>query len=178
MSRSDRQRWASARTLAEIGQLTALWLEGRIASQPAYEPGYGPDSETRPLIPTLAGLCRAGYLTTNSQPGTSGGEYEQKAAVEGYVSDPGLHRRLVSAAQRAGLTVSTGAQIIVTTRNGQPYTAFGGLLGPRDMQAQWSVLGRGAYAELASATQLTIVAPEYGEAGQAMWSVLSSAAGR
>ncbi|MFJ7497856.1 DUF6919 domain-containing protein [Streptomyces sp. NPDC097727] len=183
MSHADTRRWESARTLADIGQLTALWLEGQIKSQPGYEPGWGPDTETLPLVPTLAALCRAGYVTTNSQPGESGRGadgrwYEQKAAAEGFVSDPGLYRRLVTAAGSAGLTVAGGTQVIVTTCNGRPYTAFGGVLGARDMQAQWSVLNRGAFAELTSAMPLTIAAPEYGEAGQRMWRVLSSMVGR
>ncbi|MFE7427811.1 DUF6919 domain-containing protein [Streptomyces sp. NPDC057545] len=183
MSQTDKRRWASARTLAEVGQLTALWLEGQIKSQPAYAPNWGPEPETLPLVPALAALCRAGYVTTNSQPGDTGRgadgrKYEQRAAVEGFVSDPGLYRRLVSAAGRAGLTVTTGTPVVVTTCDGQPCTAFGGRLGPQDLQAQWSVLSPGAYNELAAAMPLAIAAPEYGPAGQCMWRTLSAITGR
>ncbi|MGW1620979.1 DUF6919 domain-containing protein, partial [Streptomyces sp. NPDC002172] len=34
MSRSDRRRWRSARTISDLGELMALWLEGTIASRP------------------------------------------------------------------------------------------------------------------------------------------------
>ncbi|GGZ19658.1 DUF6919 domain-containing protein [Streptomyces nitrosporeus] len=34
MSRADRRRWRSARTVADLGELMALWLEGEIASRP------------------------------------------------------------------------------------------------------------------------------------------------
>jgi hypothetical protein len=31
MNRADRKLWAQARTLADLGELTAQWLEGRAA---------------------------------------------------------------------------------------------------------------------------------------------------
>ncbi len=62
-------RWRAARTLAGLGELTAEWLEGTIASIPTVVPGYGPDEETAALIPVLAACNRAGYVTTVSQPG-------------------------------------------------------------------------------------------------------------
>ncbi len=40
MSRTDRRAWKQARTLAELGELTARWLEGDIASQPGYMPNW------------------------------------------------------------------------------------------------------------------------------------------
>lgn len=39
----DLTAWRQARSLPELGELTALWLEGAITSQPGYAPGYGPD---------------------------------------------------------------------------------------------------------------------------------------
>ena len=76
MSTADRQAWEAARTLADLGELTAQWLEGAIASQPAYTPGCGPDPETAPLIPVLACCNRAGYVTNGSQPGEAGTGYD------------------------------------------------------------------------------------------------------
>jgi hypothetical protein len=62
-----RALWAGG--LAEdLGGLMARWLEGRTS----YEPGYlaaGPDAETASLVPVLAQLNRAGYVTDFSQPG-------------------------------------------------------------------------------------------------------------
>ncbi|MEU7378150.1 DUF6919 domain-containing protein [Streptomyces albidoflavus] len=60
MSRADSRRWHAARTVADLGTLTALWLEGGFGSRPGYEPHWGPDEETTTLIPTLAALCRTG----------------------------------------------------------------------------------------------------------------------
>jgi len=42
MSRCDRRAWEQARTLLELGELVARWLEGDIASQPGYMPDCGP----------------------------------------------------------------------------------------------------------------------------------------
>ena len=109
MSTADRRAWEAARTLADLGELTAQWLEGAIASQPAYTPGCGPDPETAPLIPVLACCNRAGYVTNGSQPGEAGTGYdgawwEQRAAVEGFAS-PAVAERIWEAAEPAGLTV-------------------------------------------------------------------------
>lgn len=104
------QEWATARTVADLAALTARWLEGDLASQPGWEPGYGPDDETAELVPVLALLNRAGVLTRCSQPGgvSSDGdqsavpEWEQRATVDGYAS-PDLAHRLARAATAAGL---------------------------------------------------------------------------
>lgn len=89
MSAADRLAWRSARTLADLGELTAQWLEGSIASQPGYGAGCGPDPETLPLVPVLAELNRAGFVTSGSQPafdgkGSDGAHWRQRAAVEAY----------------------------------------------------------------------------------------------
>ncbi len=69
MDPEDAARWRAARTLADLGELTAQWLEGKIASIPAVVPGCGPGEETAELIPVLAACNRAGYVTTVSRPG-------------------------------------------------------------------------------------------------------------
>src|SRR6266496_4268047 len=43
MDPEDAARWRAARTLADLGELTAQWLEGKIASIPAVVPGCGPE---------------------------------------------------------------------------------------------------------------------------------------
>lgn len=82
--------------LAELGERTARWLEGH-----APEPfgGYDePDTETQHLIPALATLNRAGYVTTGSQPGEppgpgmGGKDWQQRAAVDGFADDDTLAR--------------------------------------------------------------------------------------
>lgn len=61
------QDWEQATTLHDLARLTADWLEGSPGEHPN---GYDrPDDETESLIPTLARVNRAGFLTVNSQPG-------------------------------------------------------------------------------------------------------------
>ena len=67
VSPEDAGRWASARTLADVGELTALFLEGEIGQTPSH---LGPpDTETDPLAGVLAAANRAGFVTHHSQPG-------------------------------------------------------------------------------------------------------------
>jgi hypothetical protein len=190
MSRSDRRRWRSAYIVADLGELMALWLEGELRSWPGYMPGCGPDQETMHLVPSLAALNRAGFLTVTSQPGEAGTGHdglwwEQHAAVEGFVSDRTLYYRLLDAAQTAGLTVAVNDShsgvhdpaITVTTVDGEPYTAFGGRLSRRDMRAIWPVIRKQAFASLATATRMTITAPEPGIHGERLWPVLDFVTG-
>jgi hypothetical protein len=67
--RKPQNPWRAARTLPDLGNATADWLEGKTASQPGYAPGHGPDTETTGLIPGLAAANRAGFVTRQSQPG-------------------------------------------------------------------------------------------------------------
>jgi hypothetical protein len=190
MSRSDRRRWRSARTVADLGALMALWLEGELRSWPGYMPGYGPDEETTHLIPSLAALNRSGFLTIASQPGEAGTGYnglwwEQRAAVEGFVSDRTLYKRLLDAANAAGLTVAVDdihagtydPGIIVTTVDGEPFTEFGARLSYRDMRTIWPVIHEQAFASLATTVRMAIVAPEPGIYGERMWPVLDFVTG-
>lgn len=69
MPADERTVWQAARTVPDLGQRCALWLEGSLRSQPAYATGAPrrPDPETIALIPVLAAANRAGFYTTNSQ---------------------------------------------------------------------------------------------------------------
>ncbi|MEU1516288.1 hypothetical protein ABZ490_29820 [Streptomyces sp. NPDC005811] len=190
MSRSDRRRWRSAHTVADLGELMALWLEGDLRSWPGYMPRCGPDEETTHLIPSLAALNRAGFLTTASQPGEAGTGHdglwwEQHAAVEGLVSDRMLYYRLLDAAKAAGLDVAvddaqTGTHdpgIIATTVDGEPFTEFGARLSYRDMRTIWPVIREPAFISLATAVRMAIVAPEPGIEGERLWPVLDFVTG-
>ncbi|MFF3843417.1 DUF6919 domain-containing protein [Streptomyces sp. NPDC001930] len=190
MSRSDRRLWKSAVTLADLGERMARWLEGTIASRPGYAARYGPDEETVHLVPTLAAACRAGYITTVSQPGlaeTSAGgmRWEQRAAVTGLVTDPGLQDRLITAALEAGLVVlvddydteTYADPYIVTTVDGEPFTAFGGQVSHEDMAAEWHGLHPALASQTAGGTYVTLAAPEYGTAGERLWTLLDRLTG-
>lgn len=186
MRRKDRAQWQTARTLGELGELTARWLEGDLASQPGYQANCGPERETLELIPTLARLNRAGFLTDCSQPGEQptigldGAIWRQRAAVTGFASPP-LAERLAHAARDAGFIVhSTTAgrekledRIAVTTRDGQIVTGFGGRRSRRDLAFQYQECSRAAIRAVCDAMQVTIVDPRWGR-NAALWPLLDT----
>lgn len=97
-----RQRWAEARTLGDLGELTAQWLEGRLSLHPLY--GDSPDPETADLVASLGSFNRNGYVTTFSQPGELVEDGAQRAAVEGMCTE-----EIASRIQ----TVSLNSELIV-----------------------------------------------------------------
>lgn len=110
MSKADRRRWESARTLGDLGELMALWLEGKLGSRPGYGARFGPDEETAALVPVLAACCRAGFVTEQSQPGEDdiafdGRPWVQRAAVSGFISDSRLLGRMRAVVEGVGLQV-------------------------------------------------------------------------
>lgn len=186
--RQERKRWRAACSLHDLGQLTAAWLEGEIASQPGYAPNCGPDLETEELIPVLARANRAGYVTAGSQPGVDeetgfdGAKWTQRAAVEGWM----LPRRaieLAEAATNAGLIVLTHPVLIrrlgrrecgwvdVTRRNGEVVTGFGRQRRRRDVEFGYAECGASAIDAVLTACHLTLAAPEYG-ADHRVWDLL------
>lgn len=184
--------WQSARTLADLGQLTARWLEGDLADVPGYS--GPPDDETLPVVPMLARLNRAGYVTNGSQPGEAGpgydGDwYEQRAAVEGF-TDRALGLRLAAAARRAGLAVVAhdpaslprwrirySGCVPVTRAGGCTFTRFGAQLPRRHLRDGWTGYGAchpDAVAAVCGAWQVTVVDPVWGRPDR-LWAALEGA---
>jgi hypothetical protein len=65
--RASRAAWKKARSFAELCELAARFVEGRIA----FFPGWNPrelDGESDAIAPLVARACRAGFLTVASQP--------------------------------------------------------------------------------------------------------------
>jgi hypothetical protein len=118
---ADRAKWSSAKSQADVAELTARWLEGDIGSQPGYAYGAGPDSETTPLIGTLARIDRAGYLTRCSQPGfadevgADGRRWAHKPAVDGYIHPGPLLDAIRQTAAKSGLVVMCAASEMTTS---------------------------------------------------------------
>jgi hypothetical protein len=189
MSPEDAARWQTARTLADLGELTAQWLEGKIASVPRVIPGYGPDEETRELIPILAAANRAGFVTDQTQPaeqpaiGYDGATYQQRAAVSGFASDQVLTRlrdaisggSLYLTTRKAGhLQVSYRHAIPVTCRDGEPCTWFGPVVNHAQLRDEWTGYGMchpDAVIAVCDAWQVAIVDPEWGRNG-VLWPAL------
>jgi hypothetical protein len=184
MSAADQARWAEARSLADVGELTAQWLEGRIASQPSY---YGPvdvDEDQVPgLADLLAALCRSGVVTCGSQAGfdgigDDGARWTQLAAVQAFVAVDRL------ASFRAALT-GTGVEVLecewswrqvlpVTLREGRAFTDFGNARDASDLRDEWvgyGVCHPDAVAEIVAAVQVCVYDPEAGR-NDRLWPAL------
>ena len=100
MRRRDRQRWASARTLADLGELTSAWCRGEIGQTPGH--CGGPCPETLPYLTVLAAANRAGFVTEDSQ--AAGPEWT--ADVYGFCAS-GVASRLRSVTEGTALTFAT-----------------------------------------------------------------------
>jgi hypothetical protein len=186
MSRSDRRRWTAAASLANLGDLTAGWLVGDIASHPGDQPNYGRKATSLPLIATLAACNRGGYLTEAWQVGADpridahGQHWQKRAAVVGYVKDPVLVGRLVGEAGDAGLEVlltdgldTAEAGTAVTFLNGESASRYGAYASPIELRATWSVIGGHAISDLIAATRVTLTTKEWGtDAGHTLWQFL------
>ncbi|MER7623924.1 hypothetical protein [Streptomyces sp. NPDC126503] len=173
--------WRDARTIADLGQNMAGWLEGRVPSWPGYDGPFGQEETNgaRHLVPTLIAANNAGFVTINSQPGETGDGYRQRASVDGIVHDhsPLLDRLL--ALQNQGFTVVRGwpkQQHVITEQDGQPFTTFGGWRWRRnDIHHIWRGVGHRARRELREhGTTIHIYDPVWGRDDR-LWPALAGA---
>ncbi|MDW8803656.1 hypothetical protein P1P68_02250 [Streptomyces scabiei] len=184
MSRSTARIWAAARTLSDLGDLTAQWLEGTLEALPGGAYRGGPDEETGPLVPALAALNRAGYVTIQSQPGCDGPAFDgrrwcQRAAVMCLTDRAGL-LRLTRTARNAGLLLAVhGADrsgpvrdILVTTWGGREQTGFGDRLRRSHLRREYAGCHRDAVRAVFDAHQVTLVDPQWGR-GALLWASLA-----
>jgi glycosyltransferase involved in cell wall biosynthesis/predicted RNA binding protein YcfA (HicA-like mRNA interferase family) len=100
----DRAPWGEASTVAELGEVTARWLQRDLAT------ARTPEAETGALAGVLTAVNRAGFVTRVSQPGARPGSestqwwnnFGQRAAVAG-LSTSTVRDRLLAAAADTGL---------------------------------------------------------------------------
>lgn len=194
---AERREWANAGTLAELGEVTARWAEGRIKYHPG---GYdrGPAEETQRLIPALVALNRSGFVTYSSQPavgpmwGFNGQVWQQRAAVDG-LCDTETADRIETACATAGLKVIRNGPAGWRTRydrteictaarprseagydfnDGEPYdahTSFGAHLSRREMRF---IFDGYCADEVCDAEQVTIIDPVWGR-NALLWSTVT-----
>jgi hypothetical protein len=191
----DADRWMSAASLAELGELTALWLEGEIGQTPM---NYGPPAEeTTELVPFLVAVNRAGFVTDCSQPGMSkpwqgsilgwnappGSLWCQRAAVSGFASEEGCHR-LASLADPGVLCSITVADPVWPVPPGWNVTRIGA--GANWLEATWfgeqipragleadygAMCQPAAVAALCDARQVTLIDPAW-DRNDRLWPLL------
>lgn len=181
--------WGGARTLAELGVLTASWLEGQLSDHPGYT-GGGPDPETIEtpgVVPALAALNRAGFVTVASQPGCEGIGYDgavwtQRAAVMLLCSGDraailntilrGTWCEVISNPSRAWWRRAQPG-ICVTRREGRDYTTFGYQLGRGGLSLCFGdVLSPSAFDAVCRAQQVTVYDRVWGR--NSLWRVLEA----
>lgn len=189
LTAQDRPMWEAARTLPDLGELTAWWLEGRIASQPGY---YGPvdvDEDDAPgLTDTLIALNRGGLVTYGSQAGFDGHGYDGAhwrlhAAVCGFAA-PDTARRLTAALAgtrfvirqwgcKRGDAFTRTDRVGVTFREGSQYTSFGQLTDGVIAGELYPGCDDAAIDAVRAARQVTIYDPRAGD--NELWLALRAA---
>jgi hypothetical protein len=195
MDPADARRWMSATTLAELGELTALWLEGKIGQTPA---NLGPPAEeTAELIPVLAAVNRAAFVTDCSQPGMSEpwqgsilgwtappeSVWHQCAAVSGFASeqacellaslaDPGLMYSITVADPVSPAPPGWNVTRIGARGDWLEATWFGQQFPRPEIEYQYGAMcPPAAVAALCDARQVTLIDPEWNR-NDRLWPLL------
>lgn len=179
---ADEVWWRSARTLLDLGALTARWLEGDITFLPGYD-GV-PDPETEGLIPVLAAINRAGFVTDCSQPGEPAVDgWCQRAAVTGFCTGD-LAARITDALAATDLVVLDAwpgfdcvIQVPVTLDDGKAHTWVGGTLDVEHLSEVYGPsCGPEAVLALVAAHQVAVFDPVWGR-NDRLWPALATALG-
>ncbi|MBE3201550.1 MULTISPECIES: DUF6919 domain-containing protein [Parafrankia] len=183
--------WLTARNLAELGELTARWLEGTIATGPAY--GGTLDEETRTIAPELAAVNRHGLVTLTSQPGRHiGSGCGQRAFVEGFADDAStqmIRQALLGteivlivnppawSVTRGGILPQRPVDIAVKLHRGAALVSVGRYHTRTDIRYLYGTCGgcnRRAVASLGRAHQVTAIDPVWGRESY-LWDALAVA---
>jgi hypothetical protein len=177
----------SARNLADVGELTAQWLEGKHSPTLGCNGGV-PDEETELLVPILAAANRTGFVTHQSQPGMPLDEHgcAQRANVSGYAG-PETFARLMAAISDADLIVTAaralddseerqfGPLFAVTLDEGEEFTWDGIALSRPILERDYGDWHPAVVRELCAAWQVTIIDPVRGR-NDVLWTVLEKLA--
>ena len=195
-------RWHTARTLADLGQLTALWLEREVLCHPGYgdwDDDPGPDQETAEIVGPLVAANRAGYVTVSSQPGYQGPgcdpdqpgsghtrQWTQRAAVTGYATIPVRDRLRAVLPLQSLIFIDQPLLLLprqrytrhvpVTWCEGTEYTWFGHRAGIRDLLLDFSSRSWRLNTRLAAARQITII-DQLSNRNTVLWPLLSEFGG-
>ena len=169
--------WETAKSLKDLGELTARWLEGADIEHPCYH-GGGPDPETSPLVPDLVELNRSAFVTECSQPGqpmTNGSG--QRAFVEGFCRED-VARQVAALGLWTDLIViafppefEEERPIPVTIDNYRPNT-WGGRHSSEVFKPYTQACGAEAVEELRSSWTVHVIDPQWGR-DRYLWEYLA-----
>jgi len=179
MDNTDDLTWATARTLDQLGELTARWLEGTVAE---HANGHDvPDEETAPLVPTLIAINRAGVFTDFSQPGQPWDDGSaQRAALTGWCNEE-TRSRLAAVIGPTELILLaeqgvSGVQIPVTYDVGEPFTWVGGALDADYLPDSYPEVHPDGIAAMAVNWHVTVIDPVWGRS-DLLWPTVATALG-
>ncbi len=173
--------WHAARSFAELCELGARFIEGEVE----FFPGWGApdiDEETDALVPLLADLNRAGFLTCASQPGHAaapghdGKPWRRRAFVSGFVAAP-LAPDLARATHAAGLewcADPASPPLAAGVRDGEPFLFAGAGAGPDELEIFAEAIGPAALAKLRAALYVSVVDPGWDDR-TLLWDTLAAA---
>lgn len=187
--------WAAARTIADLGELTAQWLEGAVSQHPCKQPA-DQSCEASGWAVVLAGANRTGFVTEMSQEADGGTRTARRAAVSGYLPvDNDMMQSLARSATANGLWMAVRPPvahpspgdllvigesgdpdgiILVTAGQGQPRIEFGHARTVRSLQASYGTwCDQSAVDALAECWQVTLVDPVWGR-DTLLWPVLAA----
>ena len=177
---NKRLMWGNARTLLDLGELVARWLEGRIPSLTHYDAEPAPETEA--IAEILARLNRAGFFTTDSQPGMplDNTGFAQRAWVNAYAGEEiakrvaalGLHTDLIVFVFEPGQ--AGGYPLPITVRGFQPVTWDGLGCADVDLYGITDGLSESARGELRAAWNLVVIDPAWGRKSY-LWELVERA---
>lgn len=184
MNRADRKLWQSARTLDDLCELTAMWLEGELQQTPGH---LGPPMpETAEITAELIAANRAGFLTWGSQPGEDWDlGWCQRAAVTGFVPESRIIavRRALNIrglwfieAKAPRRRTDSGSAMVVTFGPDGPVTGFGHRIASKDLRWELGICHPDAVAQVCDAWQVTVIDPAPGR-NDRLWPALAACAG-
>jgi hypothetical protein len=171
--------WADVRTLEDLGEMTARWLEGVEPYHPSCGDG-GPDDETAVLVPDLTALNRAGFVTEFSQPAEPLVDgYTQRAAVSGFCRED-VARRVAALGLATDLIVIAfppgtegGHYIPITITDYRPYT-WAGRYGSGELAHLAEACAEEIVDELRRVWRIDVLDPQWGR-DRYLWDHLSAA---
>ncbi len=170
-----RSSWKRAQSFPELCELGARFIEGR----ERIFPGWGApqlDAESLPLVPVLAELNRAGFLTLASQPGTLLGVdgCEQRAFASGFcrAADARRLRRVGARCFRCGDRSRAG--VAVTRKAGRARVLAGHNAFASELELFRGAVGEQALAQLAECVYWCAWDPVWGRE-EVLWQKLERA---
>lgn len=164
----DTELWRGAKTLEELGELTAKWIEGDLPYHPCE--GGGVYEETKPIQEVLVFFNKNGLVTTFSQPAEPLDEkgFSQRACVEGFARED-VAKRIAALGLYTDLLVliyppdvEWGYQIPITLSEYQPFTWCGPSWGNEQLEYFKEECSTEAMESLASAWLVVVMDLQWG----------------